>query len=40
MDPSGMKDINAAQASFSMSSGSGAAGDFISSASPFVIGAF
>ena len=30
---------NAAQASFSMSSGSGAAGDFISSASPFVIGA-
>ena len=30
---------NAAQASFSMSSDSGAAGDFISSASPFVIGA-
>ncbi len=29
---------NAAQASSSMSSGSGASGDFISSASPFVIG--
>ncbi len=32
--------LNAAQASSSMSSGSGAAGDFISSASPFLIGTF